>query len=91
MSRSNHNYYNLGLRYRKSDVIPERTFATRRGLYTRRKRFPRWSIKSFRSGPPKEIKQMWHRQARAAQNSQMRDDDPVVTPMRRLINMWNWY
>ena len=36
---------------------------------------------------------MWHQRARAMQKAEMRADpeDPVVTPMRQLVDMWDWY
>lgn len=83
MSRSNHNY--------RTRRISERTFATRRGLFRSRERFPRWSIKSWHPGPGKWLKDYWRRRARAIQNQQMLDEDPVITPMKRLIEIWDWY
>jgi hypothetical protein len=100
MSRSNHNYYNL--RSEESDECfliarqgqyVQRAFATRRGLVRRGKRFPCWSIKSWHRGPDKWWKRMWHKKARTVQRFEMFADPevPVITPMRRLVDMWDWY
>ncbi len=104
MSRSNHNYYNICQRdlleedgrcwwhaWRGQLCYGEREYETRRGFHRRRSRFPKWSVKSFHHGPPMCIKKLWHRQARAQQNEEMRSDDPVITPMKRLIDLWDWY
>jgi hypothetical protein len=36
---------------------------------------------------------MWHQKARAVQRAEALADpeDPVITPMRRIVNLWNWY
>ena len=104
MSRSNHHYYNLcdcdargRCLFHRSHGGQKRPYAgeflTRRGIVRRKHRFPRHSIKSWHHGPQKWWKQMWHQRARAMQKVEMRADpeNPVVTPMRQLVDMWDWY
>jgi hypothetical protein len=40
-----------------------------------------------------ELKKRWHRRARAQQKQEslQNPDDPVITPMKRLIDLWDWY
>ena len=72
----------------------ERSFQGRRGTAKRRSRYPEWSAKrSHGGGPPTSIKKIWIGEARAKQNAEQRlnADDPIITPMKRLINLWDWY
>lgn len=73
--------------------IPARVFVTRRGVVHRHPRFPNWSIKSIFKGPPLELKKLWRRSARAKQRAELLRDleDPIITPSKRLVNLWNWY
>jgi hypothetical protein len=36
---------------------------------------------------------MWHQKARAVQKAEMlaNPDDPLVTSMRRIVDLWDWY
>lgn len=104
MSRSNTNYYNICKRdevtgkcvrdgmFHRSCYF-EGEYVTRRGVFRRKRRFPEWSVKSYHSTPPVSIKQCWIKRARAKQQHEMRKEaeDPIVTPMRRLIDPWDWY
>src|SRR4051794_4940330 len=78
---------------RHKTCTSERDVVTRRGVYRRHRRFPKWSIKSWHSGPPMELKKRWHRRARAQQKQEFlqNPDDPLITPIKRLIDLWNWY
>ena len=107
MSRSNHNYYNIcsimtedggecwwhSVGKSHGKCYRGRTFQTRRGPVERKMRFPDWSVKSTYGAPPSYIKKIWIGEARAKQNAEQRlnADDPIITPMKRLINLWDWY
>jgi hypothetical protein len=92
MSRSNHSYYEP-FRHTDEQRPLKRAFATRRGVVYRRKRIQPWSKQYWRDGPPHWWKQMWHQIARAVQKEEMlaNPDDPVITPERRIIDLWDWY
>lgn len=84
MSRSNHHYYK---------PLPPRDYPSRRGVVRRQRRFPNFSIKSWHRGPPAWWWRDQHRRARAIQRREMlrMPDDPVITPDRKLIDLWGWY
>ncbi len=83
----------MGLWYSQRTCITERDVVTRRGVYCRRQRFPKWSIKSWHSGPPMALKKRWHRRARAQQKQEFlrSPEDPLITPMKWLMDLWDWY
>ncbi|MCL2660543.1 MAG: hypothetical protein FWD64_08515 [Acidobacteriaceae bacterium] len=73
--------------------ITERDVLLRRGVYRRRKRFPSWGIKRWISGPPMDVKRIWRQRARAQQKQEFlrNPEEPLITPMKRLVNLWDWY
>jgi len=73
--------------------ISQRDVVTRRGIYHRRPRFPEWSVKSWHSGVPTQTKKRWQRRARARQKQEfLRNcEDPLLTPMKWLIDFWDVY
>jgi hypothetical protein len=109
MSRSNHNYFKIcegpvdddglcvfhGNRYFRPSrkCILAGNVVTRRGVFRRRKRFPKHSFKIWHKTPPRWLKQHWHRRARARQQEEfLKDpDDPTITPLHRLWDLWEWY
>lgn len=72
--------------------IVERDIPGRRGIWKRRRRYHD-SLNWCQKGPPADLKQMWHRQARSKQKQEFRrnPDDPMITSMKRLVNKRNWY
>jgi hypothetical protein len=50
-------------------------------------------VKNWHRGPDKIWKRMWHKKARMMQKAEMLADpeNPMITPMRRLVDMWDWY
>ena len=91
MSRSNHSHYQTFRRGDEENPI-QSAFTTRRGVVYRRNYFKPWLTKHWREGPPRSWKQMWHQKARAVQKAEMlaNPDDPLVTPMRRIVDLWDW-
>jgi hypothetical protein len=73
--------------------IPAGEFETCHGTVKRRKRFPDWCWKSWVSGPPKEIKQIWKRRIRAIYTQEMRRHpyDPDLIDGERLLAGWYAY
>lgn len=73
--------------------IPPGAFTTRRGVVQRKARFPEYSMKTFHRGPPSWWWRSQHRRARAIQAVEFHRDpeDPMITPDRRLITLYNWY
>jgi hypothetical protein len=73
--------------------IPAADYLTRRGVVRRRPRFSVWSPKSWHHAPPAWWWRVQHRRARAIQRREMlrHPEDPVITPDRKLIDLWSWY
>jgi hypothetical protein len=92
MSRSKDSYYRA-LQHADEQRTLKRSFVTRRGVVYRSKAFERWFRNYWHDEPPRWWKQMWHRKARAVQKAEMRKnpEDPLVTPMRRIVDLWDWY
>jgi hypothetical protein len=90
MSRSNHSYYQT-FRHADEQRPIQSAFSTRRGVVYRRR--SHWFKKYWYPGPPHWWKQMWHQKARAVQKAEMlaNPNDPLVTPMRRIVDLWDWY
>lgn len=104
MSRSNSSSYNFTHHnfyrdaeteawvYDRIPVIPEREVLGRR-TWVRRKRHPDWSRGSWHNTPPASWWKLQHRRARARQRAEFlrNPDDPMITPMVRLVNLSAWY
>jgi len=92
MSRSNHSYYQT-FRHADGQRPIQSAFSTRRGVVYRPNHFQPWFQNYWHEGPPKWWKRMWHQKARAVQKAEMlaNPDDPLVTPMRRIVDLWDWY
>jgi hypothetical protein len=69
---------------------PIREIAARR-TWKRKQRYPKYSVKSFRSAPPRWWWQEQHSRARAVYRQILRDEDPVLPPEKKLIDLWDWY
>jgi hypothetical protein len=82
-------------RYRRRQhcCIPPAVYLTRRRVIRRRSRFPEGSPKSWHRAPPAWWWRSAHRRARAIQRQEMlrNPEDPVITPDKRLIDLWGWY
>lgn len=63
-----------------SKCIAPGEYETRRGLYRRKPRFPKWSWKTHCFGPPHSVKAMWRRRIRRIYNEEMRvrPNDPEL-------------
>lgn len=72
-------------------ILP-REWLSRRGIERRKPRF-RYSPKTYQKGPPRWWWQMEHRRARRKQQAEFlrNPEDPMITPQRRLIDLWGWY
>jgi len=99
MSRSN-NYQPVGIWHQVSredgrrewrNRFPERLILSRR-TWRRRQRY-RYGIKAVLRPPAKSWWKAQRKRARAIQRREMRlnPEDSLVTPMKRLINLWDWY
>jgi hypothetical protein len=63
-----------------------------RRTWRRKQRYPEFSIKGFMNGPPRWWWQDEHSKARALYRRLMhRDDDPVLPPENKIIDLWGWY
>lgn len=109
MSRSNTNYYNLCHWWKeigedgycdhhrgwKGKCIPPGEYETRRGMVVRKPRFPAgWTWKSYSSGPPRDVKQIWQGIIRARHRAAiaLNPDDPELFDSERwLAGQYSWW
>lgn len=80
---------------RGSKCIPDREYETRRGMFRRKRRFPKWAIGSWHSTPPADVKKGWKRRLRAMYRAELvrRPDDPELFDGEKAHSklLWEWY
>lgn len=85
--------WHRGTRWRghKRVCIPPRTFMTRRGPYTRKPRYPKYSGR-FSNPPPASLKKLWNRQIRRVAERELRRYGEVQADLDKLLAGWyQWY
>lgn len=81
-----------GRKYEFVDIYPSREILGRRN-WVRRVRYPDTSPRRYYGQPPSSMQKIWRKQARAAQKQEFlrTPDDPVLTPISRLIRGYDRY
>ncbi len=76
----------------KGHCIGPNTYMSRRGLVVRKNRFPNWGWKRYGRNPPKSIKQIWNRQARHEQDSELRRTGDILFDSHKWLGgMYGWW
>ena len=82
------------LRGPQHKCIPPHKWVSRRGIEERKLRFPKWTWKSWCSGPPRDVKRAWRRMIRAVYRAEMarRPDDPELFAGEKwLAGQYGWW
>jgi len=101
MARSSTHYYNLCVpneegnckrsTHRAGCYFPN-TYETRRGLFHRKPRFPRWSWKRYGRNPPRDIKRIWQRKIRRIENLELaRSGEILFNSHKWLAGQYGWW
>lgn len=63
-----------------------------RRVFVRKPRFPEYSPKQWHTPPSRGWWAKQKAKARAIQKREfLKSIDPYITPMKKLINLWDWY